>query len=90
MKEAFFSVGKVTQARMSADTHTHTPGLQLQGPLLSRDLEAVRVVFVGGLLHLHAVHSYSTAHGETLADQAELGGAAQQEVVELDETRPGC
>lgn len=62
----------------------HPPSLQLNGPLFSRDLEAVRVVFIGGLLHLHTIHSYSTAHGETLANQAELRCAAQQEIVELD------
>lgn len=42
------------------------------------------MVFIGGLLHLHTIHSYSAAHGETLADQAELRCAAQQETVELD------
>lgn len=61
----------------------HTLGLQLKGPLLSRDLKAVWVVFIGGLLHLHAIHSYSAADGKALPNEAELGSAAQQEVVEL-------
>lgn len=47
-------------------THTHTPGLQLKGPLLSRDLEGVGVVFIGGLLHLHAIHADPAAHSITL------------------------
>lgn len=68
----------------------HPPGLQLKGPLFSRDLEAVRVVFIGGLLHLHTIHSNSTAHSETLANQAKLWCAAQQEIVELDKKRAGC
>lgn len=60
-----------------------TPGLQFQGPFFSRDLEAVWMVFIGGLLHLHAVHSNSAANSETLSNQAEFWSAAQQEVVEL-------
>lgn len=45
------------------------------------------MVFIGGLLHLHTIHSYSAAHGETLANQAELRCAAQQEIVELDKKK---
>lgn len=45
------------------------------------------MVFIGGLLHLHTIHSYSAAHGETLANQAELRCAAQQEIVELDKEK---
>lgn len=69
------------------DTHysftVNTPGLQLKGLLLSRHLEAVWMAVIGCLLHLHAVHSNPAAHSETLANQAELRSAAQQEVVEL-------
>lgn len=38
------------------------PGLQLKCPLLSRDLEGGWVIFIGGLLHLHAIHSDPAAH----------------------------
>lgn len=47
------------------------------------------MVFIGSLLHLHAVHSDPAADGETLSDQAELGSAAQQKVVELWKETPG-
>ncbi len=62
---------------------THTPGLQLECPLLPRDLEAVWVVFIGGLLHLHALHSDPASHSKTLPDKAKLRNAAEQKVVEL-------
>lgn len=61
----------------------HLPGLQLQSPLLSGDLEGVRVVFVAGLMDAHAVHADPAADGEALPHQAEPRVAAQQEVVEL-------
>ncbi len=67
----------------TSTTHTHTPGLQLKCPLLSRDLKGVWVVFIGGLLHLHAIHSDPAADSKTLPNQAELRSAAQQKVVEL-------
>lgn len=41
------------------------------------------MVFIGGLLHLHALHSDSAADGKALPNEAELRSAAQQEVVEL-------
>lgn len=44
----------------------HTPGLQLKGPLFSRDLEGVWMVFICGLLHLHAIHPDPAADSKTL------------------------
>lgn len=57
---------KVVRIHAAGAFTAHTPGLQLEGPLLPRDLEAVWVVFIGGLLHLHAIHSDSAAHSKTL------------------------
>lgn len=41
------------------------------------------MVFIVGLLDLHAFYSNSAADSETLPDQAELRSAAEQKVVEL-------
>lgn len=59
------------------------PGLQLQSPLLARHLEGVRVVFVDGLQHLHALDADAGAHRVLGPSQAEFGHAVQQHVVEL-------
>ncbi len=59
------------------------PGLQLQRPLFTRHLESVRIVFIGGLKHLHALNADPRAHSEPLAHQTELGHAVQQHVVKL-------
>lgn len=60
-----------------------SPGLELKGPLLSRHLEGVGVVLIGGLVDLHAVDSNPAANSEPLPNQAKLSRATQQEVVEL-------
>ena len=45
----------------------------------------MRVVLVGGLQDLHAVHADAGPQGVLGASQAELGHAVQQHVVELGE-----
>lgn len=41
------------------------------------------MVFIVGLLDLHALYSNSAADCETLSNQAEFWSAAEQKVVEL-------
>lgn len=60
-----------------------SPGLELKGPLLSRHLEGVWVVFIDGRMDLHAVNPNPAADSEPLPNQAKLCRATQQEVVEL-------